>query len=291
MSIYRSPEGERLIRQRYLDLLERWPVPSERRTVPTRHGDTFVLASGPEHAPPVLALHGSAGNAAGWLPRVAAWTRDRRVYAVDVIGEPGLSAPSRPPLASAEYASWLDDVLDGLALTSTSIVAESLGGWFALDYATRRPERITELALLNPSGIGRRKVGVLLKYALLRPFGDRGLRKALVLAAGPAALAADHQDPIGAALLELNLLTTKHFRPRMEPLPTFPDDRLRELTMPILTVLGARDAMLDAPGTARRLAEAVPHARVRVLPDAGHYLPDQSLTIADFLRDPTGARS
>lgn len=83
------------------------------------------------------------------------WARHFRTYALDLIGEPGLSAPFRPPSAADAHPLWLDDVLEGLGITSTSVVAASLGGWPALDYATRRPERVTRLALLCPGGLGR----------------------------------------------------------------------------------------------------------------------------------------
>ena len=33
-----------------------------------------------------------------WMGDVADWGQDFRVYAVDLVGEPGLSAPSRPRL-------------------------------------------------------------------------------------------------------------------------------------------------------------------------------------------------
>src|ERR1700733_617177 len=107
--IYRSPEGERLVRERYLAFLKRWPTANEQLRVPTREGETFVVASGDPAAPPVLLFHGSAGNAAMWMGDVAAWGAHFRVYAIDMIGEPGLSAASRPPLNSEAYALWLDD--------------------------------------------------------------------------------------------------------------------------------------------------------------------------------------
>jgi hypothetical protein len=51
-------------------------------------------------------LHGAGANTVMWMGDAADWSTARRVYAVDVIGEPGLSAPSRPPLASGAYADW-----------------------------------------------------------------------------------------------------------------------------------------------------------------------------------------
>ncbi|MER6000188.1 alpha/beta fold hydrolase [Nonomuraea angiospora] len=157
VAIYASPEGARAVERRYRELLERWPVPYEHVRVPTGHGETFVVACGPAGAPPLLLLHGSGTNSAMWLADVATWARRFRVHAVDLIGEPGLSAPSRPPLEPGVYAGWLAEVLAGLGVGRVSIAAVSLGGWMALDYATCRPDRVERLALMCPSGIGRQR--------------------------------------------------------------------------------------------------------------------------------------
>jgi hypothetical protein len=115
-AIYKSDEGQRLVESRYRDLLTRWPVPSEQRSISTSFGDTFVVACGPPSMSPVVLLQGSGGNAAMWLSDVATLSASHRVYCVDVIGEPGLSAPSRPRLDAPTYASWLREVLDGLGV-------------------------------------------------------------------------------------------------------------------------------------------------------------------------------
>ena len=217
-AIYGSVAGRHAIERRYRDLLGRWPVPSEHLTVPTSQGETFVVASGPPDAPPLVLLHGAGANSAMWLGDVAVWSEHFRVYAVDVIGEPGLSAPSRPPLASDAYASWLDDVLRGLAVDRISIVGVSLGGWLALDYAIRRPARVNRLALLCPGGVGRQKWGVVVAALLLRPFGRWGLRTTMRLAMGGL--------PPADEITEYFMLIHRNFRPRRELLPTFGDDAL-----------------------------------------------------------------
>ena len=71
--IYKTTEGERVVRERYLEILNRWPVPNQQLRVPTREGETFIVACGPENAPPLLLLHGSGVNAAMWIGDVAAW--------------------------------------------------------------------------------------------------------------------------------------------------------------------------------------------------------------------------
>jgi len=48
-------------------------------------------------------------------------------------------------------------------------------------------------------------------------------------------------------------------------------DRLAELTMPVLVVVGERDAKFTALG--KRMAAAIPGAELTVIPDAGHAAP------------------
>lgn len=275
--IYKTEAGEREIRRRYEHTLANWPVPAERLLVPTREGDTFVLVCGPDDAPPLLLLHGSGANATMWLGDVPAWAKHFRVHAVDMIGEPGLSAPSRPPLDSDAYARWLDDVLDHLGLERAAITGASLGGWLALDYATRRPERVERLALLCPGGLGRQKVAFLFKVLLYRPFGQWGMRRSIKAIAGvdPEAL---------PEVAEYLTLTFTHFLPRRDRLPVFTDEALRRLTMPVLVVVGGQDAMFDSAGTAERVRRTVPHATVTLLPEVAHAIIGQTQQILDFLR-------
>ncbi|UVS80413.1 alpha/beta fold hydrolase [Actinokineospora sp. UTMC 2448] len=274
--IYKTESGGREIRRRYDQAIAGWPVPAEHLRVPTREGETFVLACGPEDAPPLVLLHGSGSNAAMWLGDVAAWSRHFRVHAVDLIGEPGRSAPSRPPLDSDAYALWLDDVFDHLGLDRVAVVGASLGGWLALDYAIRRPDRVGRLALLCPGGIGRQKVGFLLKVLVYKPFGRWGLMRSIRAVAGV--------DPMALPeVADYLALTFAHFLPRRDRLPVFPDDALRRLDMPVLVIVGARDAMVDSQDTADRVRRAVPHASVTVLPEVAHAIVGQTQPILDFL--------
>lgn len=295
---YRSAAGARAVLDRYQEVLAGWPVPNQQRTVPTREGPTFVISSGPDNAPPVVALQGSSANTARWLPNIGAWAQRLRIHGVDLIGEPGLSAPSRPPMTSDAYALWLDDVMEGLGLSHASLIGVSLSGWVTTDYATRRPQRITSLVLLAPGGIGRAKVGVAVKSLLLRPFGRWGRRQMLLSVAGrrPTPGGADggsapRPDPARwqSLLPGLTMLIFKHFRPRRQRLPLFSDDALRRLTMPVLAVVGGKDVIFNSRQTAQRLRRAAPHATITFLPHARHILPDQTIPVLEFLLTPTAS--
>jgi len=60
--LYKTAEGERLVRERYLAFLKHWPVAHHQIRIPTRQGETFIVVCGAEGAPPLLLLHGGAGK-------------------------------------------------------------------------------------------------------------------------------------------------------------------------------------------------------------------------------------
>lgn len=284
-AIYKSTEGGRLVRERYQVFLAHWPVPNQQVRVPTSQGETFVVISGPEDAPALLLLHGGAANSAMWMGEVREFARFFRVYCIDMIGEPGLSAPARPPLVSEAHAVWLDDVLNGLAVAKASVVGISLGGWLALDYTIRRPERVERAVLLCPGGIGRQKVSIVFATLLSRMFGGWGKRKLVerILGRAPA-----DPPPQLEAFLDFVALIHKHFRTRMVKLPVFPDNALRNLNTPLLAIIGARDVLLDSAQTKRRLERLVPGAQVVFLPEAGHVIAGQTATVLKFLMSGRG---
>ncbi len=279
-SVFKSVEGERKVRKRYFEFLNNWPVRSEHVRLATREGETFVVVSGREDAPPLLLFHGSVANSAMWVGDIAAWAQHFRIYAVDMIGEAGLSAPSRPPLDSEAHALWLDDVMAGLSLRRASIAGVSLGGWLALDYAVRRPERVHAVAVLCPGGIGRQKIGFLFRILPLLLLGSRGRRKAaeLVLGRMPA-----DASPAARRMAEFFQLIHENFRPRRVKLPVFSDDVLRQLKMPLMAIVGGKDMLIDSADTRNRLERNVAHAEIRYLPEAGHFIPGQTAAILDFL--------
>jgi pimeloyl-ACP methyl ester carboxylesterase len=207
------------------------------------------------------------------------WPRGRGTFGSTHPTSPasrGLARRPRPALTSDAYARWLGEVLDALSVDRASIVGTSLGGWLAVDFATRHPDRVERLALITPSGTGRQKVGTLLLALLLLPFGRRGREITMRLVLGPAAnTLGDMGDYV--------LLIHRHFRPRREKIPRFTDEALARLTMPVLAVVGGKDALLDSAGTKRRLERNAPHATVKLLPDAGHLLPRQTDRILTFL--------
>jgi pimeloyl-ACP methyl ester carboxylesterase len=139
-SIYKSPAGEQAVMALYDSWLARWPAPYTTLNVPTRHGSTFVIASGAEAALPLVLIHGAGTNSTMWAGDVADYSRHYRVLAIDLPGEPGKSAPNRPSWDGPAYAEWLEDVLNALPLEAVTIIGLSQGAWTALKFAISHPD-------------------------------------------------------------------------------------------------------------------------------------------------------
>jgi pimeloyl-ACP methyl ester carboxylesterase len=275
VSLYKSAEGERIVMAHYDRLLARWPVPYETVRVATRYGETFGIVSGAATAPPLVLLHGASSNALAWGGDVSELSRRFRTYALDVIGEPGRSAPSRPPWTGPAYANWLTDVLAGLNLSNIALMGISQGGWLALKFATQHPERVTKLVLLAPGGIAAPRLSFLLRAIPLSFMGRRGAEAINRIVFG--------RQPITPEVaLFMNEIMT-HFKPRIEPQPLYTDRELGALAMPILLIAGAEDALLPAEQIAARLSRCAPDVTARILPHAGHVLHTLAPEIVPFL--------
>jgi hypothetical protein len=67
ISVFRSPEGEAQYHAAYEAVLKEWPVSYEELFIPTRLGDTHVIASGPKDAAPlVLPIRPAAAVSSGF---------------------------------------------------------------------------------------------------------------------------------------------------------------------------------------------------------------------------------
>ena len=280
-AIFKTPAGAERVAGLYRRALAAWPVPSTHPRLATRQGETFVVACGDPSAPPLILLHGAQSNAASWMFDDAVFSSRFRVYAIDLIGDAGRSAPSRPPLESEDHALWLDDVWAGLGVSRAAVVGLSLGGWLALDYAARRPGRVERLVLICPAGIGRQK-NFLLRTAPLMLLGPWGMRKVREMVFGPAPAALPE---VVRPLMDLMGAIGQEFRPRVVKIPRLSDADLAALDMPVLAIVGGRDVLIDSAGTRDRLTRLAPRAEVIYLPDARHFIPGQTGVVMAFLSE------
>jgi pimeloyl-ACP methyl ester carboxylesterase len=84
-------------------------------------------------------------------------------------------------------------------------------------------------------------------------------------------------------LAELMETIGRSIKPRVVTIPRLTDDQIRQLRMPILTIVGGRDVLLDSADTRARLQRDAPHAEICYIEDGYHFLPNQAPRVMDFL--------
>ncbi len=273
--LFKSADGERAVLDLYDAALSKWPVSYGTKTVVTSFGATYVISSGDAANPPLILLHGASSNATAWIADVAALSHDFYVHAVDVIGEPGKSAPTRLPLDGDAYAQWLAEVAGQLGAERALVMGLSQGGWLAVRYAVTYPEKVVKLVLLAPGGIVSTKPSFLLKAVILSLLGKRGVARLNQYVFG--------RKPIDAETRQYMDAIMNNFKSRMDKEYIFSDEELRRLTMPVLLIGGTEDVIRDNQRLKARLEALLPDFRARLLP-TGHVLIDVSAHVVPFLR-------
>ncbi|MBS7788825.1 alpha/beta hydrolase [Roseococcus sp. SDR] len=234
---------------------------------------------------PALLLHGIGGRAALWAPTVAALA-PRPVIAMDMPGYDG----TRPALTGfPELADAAAALLDGPA----DVVGHSLGGMIALELALRHPDRVRRLVIVASSpAFGSRDPAFREAFLAARqkPL-DEGLGMAGVAAALVPTMLGPAADPgaAPAAIAAMASVDEAAYRTTLATLTSF--DRRADLprvTQPALLIAGEADQTAPPRGMAR-MAEAMPDARLLVIPGAGHLLPLEApdafhAALLDFLR-------
>jgi pimeloyl-ACP methyl ester carboxylesterase len=275
VSIYKSSEGEREVMALYDAALGRWPVPYNTLRTPTRHGETFAVASGNPADLPLVLLHGACSNALSWTGDVTIYSRHFRVYAVDLPGEPGRSAANRPDWNGPAFAEWMEDFLTFNRIIKPSLVGISQGGWTALKYAVTRPENVEKLVLLAPGGVTHDKLSFLLPAVFYSFMGKWGADRINRLTFG--------KDEVHPEAVKFMTAIMKYFRARIGKLTPYSNTELARLNMPVLLLGGKLDPLRDPDKIAARLNKFLPDLTVKIYLDKGHVLVNTAAEILPFL--------
>ena len=101
----------------------------------------------------VVLIHGSVSDLRIWRPVFPALARDHRVIAYSRRHH----WPNPGPFDEYSFVRDVDDlteILHALALSTAHFVAHSAGGFVAVEFAKRHPEKALSLTLFDPNAVG-----------------------------------------------------------------------------------------------------------------------------------------
>ncbi len=98
--------------------------------------------------PPLVFLHGAAGNRRCWHQQVPRFSSAHRVVAVDLRGHGESDAPSERYTVRL-FAEDLASTCMQLGIESPVVIGHSLGGLVALDFASAYPDHVAAAVLID----------------------------------------------------------------------------------------------------------------------------------------------
>jgi pimeloyl-ACP methyl ester carboxylesterase len=203
-----------------------------------------------------------------WLYNVEVLNPQYRTYAIDTIGEVGkseLNNPSRYPANGKEYADLYAEIADILRVEKSHVLGASMGGYIATNYAIFYPERVEKLALLGPMGMTPEtmKTAVRIMGAQFFPLGPIQKNTARwALGDDPYV-----QEQAGEWF---QIVLTKTAPKEARPV-TFTKEQLESMQVPVLLVIGTKDALTGDPEAVKELAKHTPEIQIEVL-ESGHLI-------------------
>jgi pimeloyl-ACP methyl ester carboxylesterase len=249
-------------------------------TVEGVHTAVFEAGEGP----PLVLLHGMAGDAGTWRYTFEALQRDYRVIVPDLPAH-GHSDGGVHPYGFDSLAAWLDALLEALGVGAFTLAGHSLGGAVALAYTLIRPERVERLIIVDGLAASKRLPGSLRLGGLGamrwlarvlrdREVGTGPLRSMGIIRRpdGPA------HDPVRHMLDNGRRRHYENIRAslRLVLRDYYPPHKRRALAagrasidVPVLLIWGAYDGIFPL-SHAYEAAEAIPNARLYVCSRSAH---------------------
>ncbi|MGO3183674.1 MAG: alpha/beta fold hydrolase [Aequorivita sp.] len=262
-------DGHKAYFEAYDKTLEQWGVDYEELYISTSHGIAHVIVSGPRTAEPLVLFHGMNASSTMWYPNAKALTKDYRIFAIDLLTEPGKSYKTADFNSLEEITAWNQEVLWALKLDSFHLIGASRGGWLAVDLALKKENDIKSMVLLSPAQTFiwiRPSTGVLKNILNIFSSNEKEVERTLETMSS-------NNTNIDKSYVEQYNLGVKNdslskFMMQMTP---FSKDDFQSLKMPVLVLIGDDD-IINTEKTVRIAERDIPYGQGEVIPNAGHFV-------------------
>lgn len=269
---WRSPGAQRAYASSYVEVLSTVKAPDSTRDVRTSFGSVRVTSwVGAEPGAPVVLLPGHSSGAPMWAENLPSWIGGRTVYALDPIGDAGMSVQSLPLRSVEDQADWIGQTLQGLGITKAHVVGHSFGAATAAHFAVRHPELVQTLTLLEPVIVIKQLSfsTILWTIPLTMPAPQAWQDRALAHIGGATVDEVRERTPMSRLINEASV----GYSAAMPTPKTLSDDDWRSLPMPVRVDLGDASDLSGGAAAADRVRPLLRRGTVTVWPGGTHSLP------------------
>lgn len=255
-------------------------MPGSEERLRLRDGEVRYFRMG--EGPPLLLLHGLGEGSIVWFDNIAPLAKSHTVFALDLPGHGESYKPlwERPLHQAVEF---LSEFMDALGIAKASLVGNSLGGLLAIAMTLKHPYRIHRLVLENSAGLGRevawflRLISIPVLGEILASPSRTGIRRLLNMilhhrSVWPEALVEElfkirrvHGNKESMLFMLRNGVSVRGVKPHI-----LLTEHLHTIKTEVLVIWGRNDPLFPV-SHAERAAKILPHSRLEVFTECGHW--------------------
>jgi pimeloyl-ACP methyl ester carboxylesterase len=251
------------------------------------------------HGRPIIFVHEFGADCREWETQVRHFSRTHRCITYNARGYPPSDVPEDPEQYGWEYAVGdIAAVMGGLGIARAGIVGLSMGGYAALQFGLRHPDKVSAIVAAGAgTGSPPSLRAAWLKEAPVtaRGFLERGMAAmADEMGHSPTRIQLKHKDPKGwqdfvdhlrqhsARGMSNTMARYQSLRPSLHDF----QDAFARMAVPVLLAVGDED--LPCLETNLMLKSVIPGAGLWICPNTGHAINLEepaafNAQVADFL--------
>lgn len=217
----------------------------------------------------VILLHGLGADAHHWAANIDALAQTFRVIAIDQIGY-GQSDKPLIRYTVENFADYLQGFLAAMKISKVSLVGNSLGGWVALDFTIRHPQRVEKLVLVDAAGL-RPTAALKMPEGGLQHISPLNLKWFFDLMEANKEWATTDLGPHAFERHVQNgdSYTVASSVAEMATGSEFEDKKLGKVRVPTLIIWGRDDVLIPLP-MGEALHKGIPGSKLMVIEGTGH---------------------
>jgi pimeloyl-ACP methyl ester carboxylesterase len=271
---WRSREGLITYSKTYNEALRLLPPPNQTLDIRTSFGVVRMykwVTEQTQSATPIILIPGRSAGVPMWSSNLNAFITKHPVYAMDFLGDAGMSVQTVKIENGADQAAWLHEALSSLNVTKMHIVGHSFGGWAAANYATRYPEKVASLILLEPVFVfqGLRTEIIIKSIPAAIPFLPKSWRESM-LEDIAGATEIDYADPVARMIAA----GTEYYARKLPGLPEqITLEQLKTWEMPTYVAMGEKSVMHDSEKAIAVAQSNIKHIQAKNWLGGTHSLP------------------
>lgn len=271
---WRTHEGQLAYTKTYKEAMQLLPQPNQTLDIHTSFGIVRMykwITEQTQAATPIVLIPGYFAGVPMWSENLNDLIVKHPVYAIDFLGDAGMSVQTAKIENGTDQANWLHETLSSLSIPKMHIVGHSFGGWAAANYATHYPERIASLILLEPVCVfqGIKTEIIIKSIPASIPFLPKSWRESMLKDIGGAA-EIDYNDPVARMITE----GTQYYARKLPGLPEqITPEQLEKWIMPTYVAVGEKSVMHDSEKVVAVAQNKIKHIQAKNWPGGTHSLP------------------